>query len=105
MKVLINENAGNSIIKQIEKHGLVETSKLFGGFDKLISISKKISGLDSYIEEILEGVAINYYDRVKYNFNIVGIDFNDIGDEEDPLILVLEVDLEVNFNMTNYLNK
>lgn len=98
MKLLINENARDSIIKQIEKHGLVETSKLLGGFDKLISISKKISGLDSYIEEILEGVAINNYDRVKYNFNIVGIDFNEIGDEEDPLILVLEVDLEVNFN-------
>lgn len=104
MKVLINENTGNAIIKQIERYGLIETSKLLGGFDKLISISKKFSGLDSYIEEILSGVAINNfvridnYERMTYNFNIVGIDFNDIGGEEDPLILVLEVDLEVNFN-------
>jgi hypothetical protein len=98
MKVLINENTGNAIIKQIERYGLVKTSKLLGGFDKLISVSKKISGLDSYIEEILSGVAIDNYERMTYNFNIVGIDFNDIGDEEDPLILVLEVDLEVNFN-------
>ena len=81
MKIVINENAGNTVIKQIERSGLLQTAKLFGGWNKLISISKQIPELDSYVKNILKGVAIENFSRVKYDFKVVGIDFNDIGDE------------------------